>query len=64
MNTIKTVLHALCCPIRARWRLRHHAQPFWCEDQVAQLLNIAQFGCWRCGRGATAEYARRAPEPS
>lgn len=26
--------------------------PFWRDDEVAQMLGIARYGCPRCGRGA------------
>lgn len=56
------MIHALICPIRRRWlRWRIH-MPFWCDDKVAQMLGVAQFGCRRCGRGAIAERDRLTTE--
>lgn len=49
------ILHALSCPIRRRWLRRRWHMPFWRDDRVAQMLGVAESGCWRCGRLAVAE---------
>lgn len=45
-------LHAITCPIRARWHRRRYRLPFWCDDKVAAMFGVAQYGCPRCGRGS------------
>lgn len=52
---MSAVLHALTCPLRRRWFRHRYRMPFWRDDKVAQLLGIAQYGCPRCGRGATEQ---------
>lgn len=53
------LLHAATCPIRRRWMRHRWHMPFWRDDKVAQMLGVAQYGCYRCGRGAVEERDRR-----
>lgn len=55
------MIHALTCPVRRRWLRWRINLPFWRDDQVAQMLGVAQFGCHRCGRGAVGERDRPTP---
>lgn len=54
-------MHALTCPVRRHWLRWRIGIPFWRDDKVAQALDIAQYGCPRCGRGAVEERNRVLP---
>jgi hypothetical protein len=47
--------HAITCKWYRLWRRHRYHQPFWRHDKTAQFLGVAQYGCWRCGRGAIEE---------
>ena len=48
-------VHAVVCPVRSRWRRWLYYQPFWREDNIAIVLDIAHTGCYRCGRDYTVK---------
>lgn len=57
--------HLLTCRIRLAWMGWRYGMPYWREDQTAQMLGVAQYGCPRCGRGAIEERdAADQPEPA
>lgn len=47
-------MHALFCSVRRRWLRWHIGMPFWRDDEIAQMLGIADKGCPYCGVGATS----------
>ncbi len=59
----KTWLHR--CPECGHRPDRHYESigPRWEDDRVAQMLGIAQYGCRRCGHGASAERAETRATP-
>lgn len=49
------VWHAVTCPFHRRWLRHRWHMPFWRDDKTAQMLGVAEYGCPRCGRGATRQ---------
>ena len=53
------------CPECGHRPDRHYgsAAPRWENDKIAAMLGIGQYGCRRCGNGATSERDATPPEP-